>query len=67
MNEIEVAVKQSGGWTALETKIKGKASRNFKRTVFNLIEKLNGWLKEIGLQLTVKKLENDNSGTPKIN
>lgn len=56
-DEIESAVKRSGGWTALETKIKGKATRNFKRTVFNLIEKLNGWLKEIGLQLTIKNLD----------
>ena len=55
--EIEKAVQKFGGWTALETKIKGKATRNFKRTVFNLLEKLNGWLKEIGLQLTIKNLD----------
>jgi hypothetical protein len=55
---IEKAVQESDfkSWAALETKIKGKIKGNFKRTMFNLIDKLNIWLKEIGLELTVKKI-----------
>ena len=57
--QIEKAVQQFGGWAALETKIKGKATRNFKRTVFSLLGKLNGWLEIIGLQLTIKNKNKD--------
>ena len=37
--QIEKAVQKFGGWTAFETQIKGKSSRNFKRTVFEY----EGW------------------------
>jgi hypothetical protein len=60
--QIEKAVQESElkSWAALETKFKGKVKGNFKRTMFNLIDKLNIWLKEIDLQLTVKQIEDEN-------
>ncbi len=30
---------------------------NFKRMLFSNIDKINGWLKEIGLELCVKEIE----------
>lgn len=30
---------------------------NFKRSLYGLIDKINGWLKEIGLELCVKEIQ----------
>jgi hypothetical protein len=57
--QIEKAVQDKTNWTALENKFKKKYNGNFKRTMFDLIGKLNMWLKEIGLELSVKNIEND--------
>ncbi|TXI81066.1 MAG: hypothetical protein E6Q39_01785 [Crocinitomicaceae bacterium] len=59
--QIEKAVQKFGGWTAFETQIKGKSSRNFKRTVLTLLGKLNSWLKIIGLQITIKNIDKNDS------
>ena len=35
----------------------GRDPSNFKRMLFSNIDKINGWLKEIGLELCVKEIE----------
>jgi hypothetical protein len=55
--ELNEAVKQSKfkTWTAFETHIKGKYQKNFKYTILGNLEKINGWLGEIGLEIKIVK------------
>ncbi|RLD54554.1 MAG: hypothetical protein DRJ01_17885 [Bacteroidetes bacterium] len=57
-NKIENKIKLSGlkYWKAFAISVNRDPS-NFKRTFFANIDKINGWLKEIGLELCVKETD----------
>jgi hypothetical protein len=60
-NEIEKALKESKlrFWTTFGKKV-GR-NRNFKYLLFRNIEKINAWLREIGLELDVKPVSSDSN------
>lgn len=58
-NIIENKLKLSSlkYWRAFAVAVDRNPDINFKRMLFSNIDKINGWLKEIGLELCVKEIE----------
>jgi hypothetical protein len=59
-DKIEKALKQSElrFWTAFAIRV-NRNPKNFKRLLFRNIDKINVWLREIGLELDVKPVSSD--------
>ena len=60
-NKIENKLKLSSlkYWRAFAIVVNRNPDINFKRLMFSNIDKINGWLKEIGLELCVKEIDNE--------
>ena len=57
-NKIEHKLKLSSlkFWRAFAIAVNRNPDINFKRMLFSNIDKINDWLKEIGLELCVKEI-----------
>lgn len=58
IEELEVLMSERDmNWRKLEIEFEGKVTRSLKRKVKFNIEKLNGILKGLGVELSVKKMK----------